>query len=331
MEVVLPDITEVPTDEIKEELAQLRTALDVIPSKAIDNNLVISTWNIRHFGDLTKKWKSTTNDSPKRDLHSLLCIGEIISRFDVIAIQEVKSNLRAFRHLIKWLGPNWHFIMTDETKGKPGNRERLAFIFDSRKVQLSGLACELVVPDDPWKPRQHSLDRQFARTPYAVGFKAGGKTFILVTLHVIYGKSNEPEKRKPELEAIAQWLEEWALDINSWDHNLIALGDFNIDREDDPLFKAFTSTGLTPPAELNAVPRTIFTKSKKKKFYDQIAWFVGKDQAPALSLKYKNAGYFDFYCKVLKNRELSKLSLSYHISDHYPLWVEFDTRDLPEN
>jgi hypothetical protein len=33
-----------------------------------------------------------------------------------------------------------------------------------------------------------------------------------------------------------------------WDQNLIALGDFNIDRQDDPLYQAFTSTGLTPAA-----------------------------------------------------------------------------------
>jgi hypothetical protein len=32
-------------------------------------------------------------------------------------------------------------------------------------------------------------------------------------------------------------------------HNLLALGDFNIDRIGDPLFEAFTSTGLTPPAD----------------------------------------------------------------------------------
>jgi hypothetical protein len=31
------------------------------------------------------------------------------------------------------------------------------------------------------------------------------------------------------------------------------LGDFNIDRRDDPLYQAFTSTGLRPPDALNFI------------------------------------------------------------------------------
>ena len=34
------------------------------------------------------------DDSPKRDLHSLLCIAEIVSRFDVVAVQEAKETSR---------------------------------------------------------------------------------------------------------------------------------------------------------------------------------------------------------------------------------------------
>ena len=66
------------------------------------------------------------------------------------------------------------------------------------------------------------------------------------------------------------------------------------------------------------------------KFYDQIAWFTGADDKPALSLKYTGrAGGFDFVDHVLNNRGLTKRQLSWHISDHYPLWAEFDTRELP--
>ena len=120
--------------------------------------------------------------------------------------------------------------LTDVTEGAPGNAERMAFLFDTRRVQLSGLACELVVPQEQLGPIESgALQRQFARTPYAVSFRSGGKTFILITLHVLYGENEE--ERLPEIRAIAEWLAEWARDINSWDHNLIALGDFNIDRK----------------------------------------------------------------------------------------------------
>jgi hypothetical protein len=37
-----------------------------------------------------------------------------------------------------------------------------------------------------------------------------------------------------------------------------SVGDFNIDRAGDPLYDAFTSTGLAAPPELNEAARTIF-------------------------------------------------------------------------
>ncbi len=326
----MPEITDRPPQEILDELGELRAALDQdLPAKVLDYNLLIATWNLRAFGNLTEKWSSDQSDTPKRDLHALRCIAEIISRFDVIALQEVQGNLKSLRHMLKLLGSEWGLILTDVTKGDPGNGERMAFLFDIRKVRLSGLASELVVPkEELGKIGPDALDKQFARTPYAVSFRSGGKTFILITLHVLYGK--KAEQRLPELKAIANWLADWARDINAWDHNLIALGDFNIDRRGDSLYEAFTSTGLFIPEDLHHVPRTIFsdpTKPDLDKFYDQIAWFTAQGTIPALSLKYMRGGNFDFTKVALRSRNLTKTQISWRISDHYPLWAEFLVRD----
>ena len=323
-------ITDLPPEEVVADLARLRSALDEdLPAKALDRNLLIATWNVRAFGDLTEKWESSEDDTPKRDLHSLLSIAEIVSRFDVVALQEARENLKALRHLLKVLGPNWGLNLTDVTEGAPGNGERMAFLFDTRRVVPSGLACEIVVPEERLGAiGTDALDRQFARTPYAVSFRSGAKTFVLVTLHVLYGE--DEEERLPELRAIAEWLAGWARDINGWDHNLIALGDFNIDRRGDALHDAFVSTGLDIPQDLQEVPRTIFADPDKPhldKFYDQIAWFSGRNGLPALSLRYSRGGFFDFTKAALTTRGLTKAQLSWRISDHYPLWAEFSTRD----
>ena len=82
---------------------------------------------------------------------------------------------------------------------------------------------------------------------------------------------------------IARWLADWAKREESWGHNLIALGEFNIDRGDDPNYQAFTSTGLRPPAELMGAPRTIFDGPAAAHFYDQIAWFTKWRRASALA------------------------------------------------
>jgi len=318
----MPKILDTPPPIVIENLKLLATDLDQkIPSKCLDKNLLIASWNIRAFGNLTRKWDSDDDDSPKRDLHSVLCIAEIIKRFDVIAIQEVKANIRALRDTLKVLGPNWSLILTDVTKGSAGNGERMAYLFDTRRVQLSGLAGELVVPKE-WtnKIGEVILDEQFARTPYAVSFKANNQTFILVTLHIKYGKKSKD--RIKELKGIAKWLADWASNINVYHQNLIALGDFNIDARGDLLDKTFLSEGLFVPPELQnkEVTRSIF---KKTKYYDQIAWFNNNKKIPNLSMEFINGGNYDFVPTALKNREISTRSLSYLISDHYPLWAEF--------
>ena len=287
----------------------------------IDQNLIIGTWNIRGFGDITRKEVSGSKDSPKRDYHSVLCIAEIIKCFDVIAVQEIKSNLKALRDTLKVLGDDWSLILTDVNRGDVGNGERMGYLFDSRRVQLSGLASELVVPQE-WidVASEEALTEQFVRSPYAVSFRAKHQTFILVTLHILYGKSSKD--RIKELKGIARWMSDWAKDVNAYHQNLIALGDFNIDKRGDLLHQTFISEGLTIPAALQdeQVTRSIFDETK---YYDQIAWFSDSQNHPNLSLQFVNGGCYDFVGKALANRNLTNQSLSFMLSDHYPLWAEF--------
>ncbi len=304
-------------------LDRLKEDLDTrIPPKQVDRNVMIATWNIRAFGDFTDKWNANKDDSPKRDLQSIIYIAEIISRFDVVAVQEVKANIKALETLMKFLGDHWSFILTDVTKGASGNGERIAYLFDTRRVQLSGLASELVVPKEELnKIDEDALSEQFARTPYAVSFKIDGKSFILVTLHILYG--NNKKQRIPELKAIANWLSDWGKDSNVYDKNLIALGDFNIEKRGDLLHETFISSGLHIPADMQTVTRSIFDETK---FYDHIAWFMGDNGTSRLSLEYLRGGNYDFVDSVTYRGGTTKKELSWKISDHYPLWAEFSTR-----
>lgn len=323
----MPTITDQPPADIQAELDALRASLSsTVPIKQQGQNLLIATWNIRAFGSLTRKWTAGNSDNPKRDLRGLRAICEIVSRFDIVAIQEVVGDLRALRDMMHFLGDNWSFLMTDITRGEAGNNERMAFVFDTTRIRPSGLACELVVPPE-WLEEigEDALKNQFARTPYAVSFRAGTTTFILVTLHVDYG--TESRKRIPELKAIARWMADWAKQSNRWHHNLLTLGDFNIDRQNDALWQAFTSTGLTVPADLNTVPRSIFADPNNPtldKFYDQIAWFQTGSGSRKLSMNYTRGGGFNFLPHVYGGTNLTKNSISRRISDHYPLWVEFE-------
>lgn len=305
----------VPPDVVTQRAA-LRSAVADTIAPQTQTNLLVGTWNLRAFGGLSATWQAGAGASPKRDWRAVTFIAEVIRRCDVVALQEIRRDPTALRFLLKTLGPQWRVIVSDVTEGEAGNGERLAFVYNTERVQPSGLVGELVLPEVSDQPV-----RQFARSPYAAGFQRGDTEFILTTVHVLWGDA--PEDRLPELTAFAEWMLAWAKRKPDWNANLLVLGDFNLDRMGDPLFDAFLSTGLWPPSELNNVRRTIFDNDHTRHFYDQIAWFSTPTGTQLLqSLTYtKRAGSFDFVPHCYP--DLTKIELSWRISDHYPLWVEF--------
>ncbi len=299
---------------VAEDIVRLRRriAASGLPDKHVDANLLVGTWNIRTFGGVHQAWAENPN-SPKRNLRALAYIAEIIKRFDVVAIQEVRRNTTGLRRLLRdFLGSDWGVLLSDVTAGTAGNVERLAFVYDKRRVQPSGLVGQIVLP--PTSAGQPST--QFARPPYLVGFQAKDQRFVLVTVHVKYG--SHPDERLDEIQALSRYVAEELqarITADSEETGIIVLGDFNIDkRGDNPLFRALIATGLIVPAALMNLKSTYGTEPK---YYDHIAWFMG-----ALELGYAGrAGSIDFSGAVFQ--ELSLQQMSYRVSDHFPLWVEF--------
>jgi len=299
---------------VVEDIVRLRRRIEhsQLPGKLSDHNLLIGTWNIRNFGRVYEQWEKNPG-SPKRNLRAMAYIAEVVRRFDVIAIQEVKRDTSGIRMLLDdFLGPNWDLIVTDVSAGIRGNTERLAFIYDKRRVQPSGLAGEIVLPPtDEGDPAE-----QFDRSPYIVGFQSAGESFALLTAHIRYG--HIPPDRLGELKALAKYIATEIRDrakTGAEESNLIVLGDFNVDdRGDNPLFQAFVSTGLIVPSKLLNLKTTYSTKPK---FYDQIAWFMGELDL----LTTEQAGVINLAGAIYQ--ELTLRQMSYRVSDHFPLWVEF--------
>lgn len=297
-----------------EEIVRLHQRINdsKMPQKVVDKNLLIGSWNIRNFGTIHESWRDKP-DRPKRNLRSLVYITEIINRFDVIAIQEVKADTSGIRLLLdEFLGPDWGLIVSDVSAGTKGNNERLAFIYDKRRVTPSGLAGEIVLPSEAGG----NPTEQFDRTPYIVGFQTAGERFALLTAHIRYGKRSS--ERLGEIESLSRYIADEIRDratAGGEEKNLIVLGDFNIDdRGDNPLFQAFVSTGLVVPSQLLNLKTTYSTKPK---YYDQIAWFMGNLDL----LSEDRAGVINFSGAVY--REYGLRQMSFRVSDHFPVWVEF--------
>jgi len=103
------------------------------------HSVKIATWNLREFGG--SKFKG-------RDYEPLYYIAEIISHFDIVALQEIRADLDEFNHLRRILGPDWDFIATDVTDGKAGNGERMVFLYKQRHIQFRNIAGELTLKED---------------------------------------------------------------------------------------------------------------------------------------------------------------------------------------
>ena len=323
-------------DWIARRLLDLRTQLKSpapkgVPQRTLNSSLIIGTWNIRDFDN------NKFRHGPRRR-ESLHYIAEVISAFDVCALQEVNEDLDALKQVVKLLGPSWDFIATDVTQGPGGNRERMAFVYDTRKVQFRHIAGEVVIP----KHKLLANEQQFARTPFLVSFQSGWFRFSLCTVHIYFGDdspgSDGYKRRVEEIDYIAKDLAARAKRDNE---NYIILGDFNIKNPMDETMKALTRAGFQLPPEL--FPSNLLGT----KYYDQIAFSTRQNLLTFLS-----AGVFDFsdsvyrddhyahYAPALpeRHRDLAsngapvdkgkdrdyylKRWRTWQMSDHLPLWVE---------
>jgi endonuclease/exonuclease/phosphatase family metal-dependent hydrolase len=305
---------------VSTQVANLKGAVSQVVPARTASNLLIGSWNLRALSGLTDSWDAPETASPKRDWRAAALIAAVISAFDVVAVQEVRRDTTALRAVLAELGHDWQFLCSDVTEGDAGNGERQTFLYDTTRVRPSGLVGEIVLP-----PIAGKAADQFARSPYAVSFTRTDIEFILTTVHIIW--SNAPAGRIDEVTAFGEWMHNWAIRQGDWNGNLLALGDFNLEGPGTPLYQAFISTGLFPPGQLSQLPRTIFDTSDHPHHYDQIAWFSdvaadGTIHNLLHSIEFNGiAGNFDFVPHVYPG--MSKTSVSWRISDHYPLWVEF--------
>lgn len=318
-----------------EKLVSLRASLkEQIPLRTLQETLLLATWNIRDFD------KSAYGE---RLDEAIYYIAEIIASFDLVAIQEVYQDLAGLERVMKVLGDNWKYICTDATEGRQGNDERMAFVYDSRKVSFGGIAGELVLPPIKDASGDYRPVTQLWRTPFMVGFRSCWTKFILTTVHILWGENerNSPE-RVAEIHQITEFLKKRTKDKTAWTQNIILLGDFNIFGTQDKTFQQLTNAGFVVPDEL----LEFRSNATQTRHYDQIAFQV---RPGSLTMTGK-AGVFNFFDVVFKEddkdtyipymenyetttegtprTERSKKTYyktywrTHQMSDHLPMWVE---------
>ncbi len=269
----------------------LRNQLDAeMPEKTRNATLVLGTWNIRNFDD-----NRFMNGA--RTIEDLYYLAEIISRFDVIAIQEVCTDLKPLDDLMWLLGGDFDYIVTDVTEGPGGNGERLGFIFDKSKVSFQGVAGELVLPDK-LLIKDGAKTRQFSRTPFTCAFQSGWFKFMFSTVHIYFGSSSGQKYRRrvEEIRSVAKFLAKRA---KKNDRNQILVGDFNI------IEPGSKGSNALEEAKFQVFQNREGSNKDQSKFYDQISFLVRKGELRFADSD-RNQGVFQFFDSIYREQDFPR-------------------------
>ena len=290
-----------------------------IPQQRPDN-MLLASWNLCNLGD----------PAQLRNVNDLLIMAEILRPFDLIAIQEVKDDHNQFRGLVRLLGNEFDYMMTD----KAGNDERLAFIYNTSRLTRMQLAGELVLsgferssPKVTIKNKKYKMKfTGFNRNPYLAAFRSHQFVFTLANVHILYGSGTPGLRRRiGEVFALAEWAHERVTEKydRTFDHDIILVGDFNIPKlkKSDPVGKQLTRFGMQSTMYGSFVGTNLSGRDQ----FDQITFHPQYTQNKFTG----NSGVFDFDKAIFRDIwEMYVLEsftdyVAYHISDHRLIWSEW--------
>lgn len=324
-------------------LLEMRRQLSELKARGNSGNLLLATWNIRDFD-------SNKFGFGPRLAESFYYIAEVISCFDLVAVQEVGRDLRPLERVMKILGRSWEYIATDVTAGTSGNGERMAFLYNKEKVFFRRVAGEVVLPKGQMivtEQTEEKSGQQFARSPFLVAFQSGWFRFSLCTVHIYYGKDNGPQlqQRIDEIRSLVHFFAQRQDSASSQEkdaygavENYILLGDFNVVSPEHQTMAALKQEEFVVPEAIDG--RAV--RQKGQHFYDQIAVRVKDERFEVVG-----GGLLDLYSMVFRNEDLETYRAfmpdkdtegtaktesalyekwrTWQMSDHHPLWIEIRT------
>ena len=297
-----------------------------IPGKTPDT-LLIATWNLANFGA-----------QDRRD-NDIKLMAEILSWFDLIAVQEVRENKADLEKLMLDLNDNYQTHFTDVA----GNEERMVYIYDEKKIGTRSLVAEIALPPSRLSGIKIEGVKQtfngFDRNPFVQSFTFKDIKLLLTNVHLFYGGDTKTKIGRRQLEtlAVAKWARDIAGSKYESEPNVIILGDFNLPHmtKDDPIYTIFQKYGIKTTRYATTIGSTLPGEKKKANgeavdifHYDQIGFYKALK-----GIKFGETNVFDFdsavFSDLWKQYEGKKDRIllfneyvRYYLSDHRPLWMK---------
>ncbi len=257
-----------------------------LPALAEAGKIRVYSFNIQIFG------KSKMNKPKVVDV-----LVDIVSRGDVIAIQEVRADSdEPVKQFMELLPAKYDYVLGPR-EGRTASKEQYWVIYDTEKIEMLDSATYDDVGD------------RFQRSPMAVHFKSkDGFGFILIDNHI------QPSDAAKEIAVLPEVIKYFQ---DMWkEQDVMVMGDFNADGSyynEDKLEEVFPTSGYlnvisneydtTVASGDNTYDRFIITASAKEDFTG-VFGVVYYDKA------------YDFESLGIEPKD---------VSDHFPVWAEFYT------
>ncbi|MEQ8849090.1 endonuclease/exonuclease/phosphatase family protein [Botrimarina sp.] len=275
----------------------------------------VATFNIRVFGD-----KKAENPNV------MDAIARVVKRFDVVAIQEIRTQDDNFipRFLSQYVnagaapgGPVYDARVSPRL-GRTTSTEQYAFLFNTSTIAVHPNFCS-VVPDP---------DDRLHRPPYAALFRTNIRaphtpfTFTLINVHV------DPDLVGQELDAlygVYKQVQRARIAGDATEDDVILLGDFNTPvpaaspYRPNPSARSLTPSDLGLLARLpglSPLVRRQATNTRGTRLYDNILI------SSLMTTEFVDRGVLDLQRDLGYSRPLT-LEQAEMISDHLPVWGEF--------
>jgi len=253
----------------------------------------IAAFNIQIFGR-TKRQKD----------HVMDVLTKIVRAFDIVLIQEIRDSTEetAPYFLLKineMEGAKYRFVRS-ERLGRTTSKEAYAYFYNSKTVEF--IEDSDYVYDD--------VSDVFEREPYIASFRSGNFDFTLVGIHT------KPDDAYSEIGNLTHVVYD-VLSKNPKEKDIITLGDFNADGryfdEDDP-------TNLFKTSEFYwVIANDMDTMTTTDNTYDRIVLMNA-----TYSYEYVKDSAKVFYFDTKYG--INNATLVEEVSDHYPIYAEYETR-----
>ncbi|GHU08751.1 hypothetical protein FACS1894151_05220 [Spirochaetia bacterium] len=252
---------------------------------AISETIKVCSFNIQIFG-VSKMGKPQV----------VAILTDIVSQFDIIAIQEVRSADPApVIQFMNGLPARYDYVLGPR-EGRSSSKEQYWVIYDREKLEVLGA--------DTWADPEDV----FERNPLGVFFQTKGKfDFVLINNHIQPSAAGAEISLLPE--AVSYYRDLWD------EHDMLIVGDFNADGQ---YYNENLLESVFQPSNYVIILSNEFdtTVGAADNTYDRfiISSAAAEDYTGARG--------------VIRFDELYDFSVldiaPSAVSDHYPVWAEFD-------